>query len=81
MPEEPINPFGPQPQQLPAQQPPQLGGLASLTPQEGQLEPEGGSFYAVSPEVLEMMWAPKPQQLVPQQLPEQLPPQAQQLPY
>jgi hypothetical protein len=64
MPEEPINPFGPQP--------PQLGGLASLTPQEGQEMPglDAGSFYSLSPEVLSMMWGPQQQPYPPQPPPE-----------
>lgn len=67
----PEQPFGPQ--QLPAQVPPKvqlppqaMGGMASLTPQEGQPAQEGGSFYEVSPEVMNMMWQPQPEWLPPQ---------------
>ena len=99
MPEQPVNPFGPQqlpaqpqlPPQAQAQLPPQaMGGMASLTPQEGQLE--GGDYYGMSPEmspeVVNMMWQPQqpewvpPQaRLTPQGPPPQLPPEQQQLPY
>ena len=82
MPEQPVNPYVQQPQQLPVQPPVQLppqamGGIASLTPQQemGFQEPESGSFYGVSPEVLGMMWAPRqlaPQQQIPPPMPEEL---------
>ena len=79
MPEQPFGPQVPPPVQLPPQA---VGGMASLVPQAGMEfpEPESGSYYGVSPEVLGMMWAPR--QLAPQQqIPPPLPPEAQQLLY
>jgi hypothetical protein len=64
MPEQ--NPFELQPQQPP----PQWGGMPTITPQAGEagLGPEG-SYFQLSPEAMQMMWAPQQQ---PQQI--QLPP-------
>jgi len=72
MAEQQTNPFelGPKPQK-----PIPWGGVASLVPQEGQQAPEGGSYYSVPQEVLQMMWqpmTPQPQPKVP--APQQLPP-------
>lgn len=61
------NPF--ELQQL--QQPPQQWGMPSITPQEGYAGPEGSSF-TLSPEAMQMMWAPQQQQV--QGLTPQVPP-------
>lgn len=72
MAQEPTNPFELQPQQPP----PSWGGMPQITPQEGQEPYVGGSHFQLSPEAMQMMWAPPGQtSLVPQQLP--LPPQPQ----
>ena len=68
---DPNNPFElpqqPQPQQ-------QWGGMPQITPQEGQNPYAGGSHFELSPEAMQMMWAPQPPQ--PQvQLPPLPPPQ------
>jgi hypothetical protein len=72
MPEQ-QNPFElQQPQQPP---PPQWGGMPTITPQEGQEPYAGGSYFQLSPEAMQMMWAP-PQgaQLMPQAPPLPTPP-------
>ena len=66
MAEEQVNPFELQ------QPPPQWGGMPTITPQEGQEPYAGGSNFALSPEAMQMMWAP---QAVPQQQPQVPPPQ------
>jgi hypothetical protein len=76
MAEEQVNPF----EQQPAQPPKQFawGGMPTITPQEGQQANEGGSYFALSPEAMQMMWAPQQQtSLVPQQQPQVPPPQPQ----
>jgi hypothetical protein len=59
--EEP-NPFEVQPQ--PQSLPPQWGGMPQITPQEGQEPYAGGSFFQLSPEAMQMMWAPQQQQQI-----------------
>jgi hypothetical protein len=58
----------------PIQPVPQWGGMAQITPQgEGGVE---GSYFSLSPEAMQMMWAPQTQQPFPQpQVPPPLPPQ------
>ena len=41
------------------QPPPQWGGMPQLVPQEGQPQGAGGSFFQLSPEAMQMMWAPQ----------------------
>jgi hypothetical protein len=49
------NPFELTPQPQP---PPQWGGMPQITPQqEGGME--GGSYFELSPEAMQMMWAPQ----------------------
>jgi hypothetical protein len=57
MAEEQVNPFETQPS--PKQQQFAWGGMPTITPQGGA--PEGGSFFQLSPEAMQMMWAPQPQ--------------------
>jgi hypothetical protein len=79
------NPFELQPQPPP----PQWGGMPQITPQTGEVPPPGqfgglppdagGSYFQLSPEAMQMMWAPQtqPQSLAPQpQLPPQINPYA-----
>jgi hypothetical protein len=63
------NPFELQPQQQP---PPQWGGMPQIVPQGGAAGPEGGSSFQLSPEAMQMMWAPPQQGLMPQ--PQQIQP-------
>jgi hypothetical protein len=70
MAEEQVNPFGPQP----PPPKPAWGGMPQITPQEGQEAYAGGSHFELSPEVMQMMWAPGQTSLVPQQ---QVPPPPQ----
>jgi hypothetical protein len=56
--EEP-NPFELQPT-TPPKQPP-WGGMPVIAPQGGAAE-EGGSYFALSPQAMQMMWAPPEQQ-------------------
>ena len=54
---EQVNPFElQQPQQLP----PQWGGMPQITPQGGE-EGSGGSSFQLSPEAMQMLWAPQGQ--------------------
>jgi hypothetical protein len=56
MAEEQVNPF--------EQQPPKQfawGGMPTITPQEGQDANVGGSSFQLSPEAMQMMWAPQTQ--------------------
>ena len=61
MAEEQINPF--EVQQPPKQPQAQFawGGMPTITPQEGQPANAGGSSFQLSPEVMQMMWAPQAQ--------------------
>jgi hypothetical protein len=66
MPEQEPNPFELQPQ-------PALGGMPQLVPQQQGMQPgPEGSYFTLSPEAMQMMWAPQPQ--VQQQAPPLLPP-------
>lgn len=68
MAEEQVNPFEVQPPARPG-----WGGMPTITPQEGQEPYAGGSHFELTPEAMQMMWAPPGQTgLVPQQQP--LPP-------
>ena len=56
------NPFELQPQQPP----PQWGGMPQITPQTGEAGQFGGlppgpegSYFTLSPEAMQMMWAPQ----------------------
>ena len=55
--------------------PHQWGGMPQITPQEGQEAYAGGSHFELSPEAMQMMWAPQPQQQ-PQAPPPQINPYA-----
>jgi hypothetical protein len=46
-------PFGVQPQP----------GMPQLTPQTGEVPGAEGSYFTLSPEAMQMMWAPPPQQI------------------
>ena len=72
MAEEQVNPFAQQPTQ--PKPPPQAawGRMPTITPQEGQGAYAGGSSFQLSPEAMQMMWAPQQQPVVPQQ--PQIPP-------
>lgn len=73
MAEEQVNPF--EVQQPKAQ--PSWGGMPQLTPQgSGQQLGEGSSFQ-LSPEAMQMLWAPQTQVPIPQ--PQQLPAQTPQI--
>jgi hypothetical protein len=75
MAEQEPNPFEVQPP--PQQQKFAWGGMPTITPQEGQVANEGGSFFQLSPEVAQMMWAPPQPSLVPQQQQKPPPPPPQ----
>ena len=71
MAEEQVNPFEMQPPKQFA-----WGGMPTITPQEGQAT-AGGSNFQLSPEAVQMMWAPQQTSLVPQQQPQVAQPQPQ----
>jgi hypothetical protein len=69
MAEEQVNPFEQQPTQ-PKQQQFAWGGMPTITLQEGQPANAGGSSFQLSPEAMQMLWAPQQQAgLMPQQQP------------
>jgi hypothetical protein len=65
MTDERQNPFEVQPQGPP---PPQWGGMTTLVPQAEGVPGAEGSSFALSPEAMQMLWAPQPQPPKPQPL-------------